>query len=169
MDEINSHCSYCGTQFPESAAWPRTCANCGKTSFRNPLPVCVVLIPIKIGAQTGALAIRRAILPRIGDLALPGGYINFGETWQEAGAREVFEETGLEIDPTELREFRVRSAPDGTLIIFALANPHELNELPPFSPNDETSERVVLVEETAMAFGLHTDILKLFLRNGLGK
>lgn len=169
MLEINSHCSYCGAAFPKSTPWPRTCAHCGNTSFRNPLPVCVVLIPIQAGSQVGALAVRRAILPQIGELALPGGYINYGETWQEAGAREVFEETGLEIDPAELHELRVRSAPDGSLIIFALASPHPLGELPSFSENAEVSERVVLYEETSMAFSLHADILKRFLQNGFSK
>src|SRR5512142_1460613 len=108
-DQAYSHCSYCGAPFPPDAPWPRTCAACGSTSFRNPLPVAVVLLPVILSpTQTGILAIRRGIPPRQGELALPGGFINYGETWQEAGAREVFEESGVQISPEEICEFRVR-------------------------------------------------------------
>jgi len=39
------------------------------------------LIPV----HDGLLFVRRGIEPRKGKLALPGGFINLGETWQEAG------------------------------------------------------------------------------------
>ena len=29
-----------------------------------------------------------------------------GETWQEAGVRELFEETGIEVSPQDLEPFR---------------------------------------------------------------
>jgi 8-oxo-dGTP diphosphatase len=163
-DQPYSHCSYCGTPFPavtvREAIWPRTCTHCGRTSFRNPIPVCVVIVPVQSAGQTGILVVRRSIPPRIGQLALPGGYINYGETWQEAGARELLEESGLEIDPGELREFHVRSAPDGTLIIFALANPRPAADLPVFTPNEEASERLVLSSPVPMAFELHTQMVE---------
>jgi NADH pyrophosphatase NudC (nudix superfamily) len=80
----NSHCSYCGHPFLKTKPWPRDCANCGNTSYLNPLPVSVVLVPV----DNGLLFIRRRIEPGKGKLALPGGFINLGETWQEAGVRE---------------------------------------------------------------------------------
>jgi ADP-ribose pyrophosphatase YjhB (NUDIX family) len=49
------------------------------------------------------LLVRRNIEPQIGQLALPGGYMNLGETWQQAGARELFEETGTIIRPAVRR------------------------------------------------------------------
>jgi len=153
-----SHCTYCGSPFPVNSGWPRTCSRCGNTSFRNPIPVCVVLIPV----GDGVLAVRRAIPPCIGELALPGGYVNYGETWQEAGAREVFEETGLQIAPSEIREFRVRSAGDGSLIIFATAQPRLPSDLPPFEINDEVSERLVINGQTRLAFRLHEETVHQF-------
>jgi NADH pyrophosphatase NudC (nudix superfamily) len=102
----HSHCSYCGHPFEIDQVWPRLCAACGNTSFVNPLPVSVVLLPV----DNGLLVVRRNIEPQIGRLALPGGYINRGESWQQAGARELFEETGIIIRPEDLREFRVKSA-----------------------------------------------------------
>ena len=34
---LHSHCSYCGTTYPDGVGWPRVCAACGQTaetSFR---------------------------------------------------------------------------------------------------------------------------------------
>lgn len=46
-----------------------------------------------------ALVVRRNNEPGKGLLGLPGGYHMRGESWQEAGCREVFEETGWKFDP----------------------------------------------------------------------
>ncbi len=154
----NSHCSYCGHTFQPDQPWPRTCTQCGNTRFLNPLPVSVVLVPV----DGGLLTVRRSIEPRKGELALPGGYINAGETWQAAGAREVWEETGLRIAPDEIREFRVRSAPDGTVLIFGVAPPRAAADLPAFAPNEEVSELVILKAPQTLAFPLHTQVVEEF-------
>jgi 8-oxo-dGTP pyrophosphatase MutT (NUDIX family) len=39
--------------------------------------------------------VRRAIPPARDTLALPGGFIDYGESWQNAAARELREETGI--------------------------------------------------------------------------
>lgn len=161
----NSHCSFCGRRFADGAAWPRTCAGCGNTSYLNPLPVAVLLVPV----GGGLLVVRRAIPPRQGQIALPGGFINVGESWQAAAARELHEEAQLVVDPAEISEFRVRSAPDGTVLIFGLAAPREAADLPPFAPNDEASERLVIAGPAELAFPLHTDAaLAYFERAGAG-
>lgn len=156
MSSKNSHCSYCGHRFAQEQPWPRRCAGCGQTSFLNPLPVSVMLVPV----EGGLLAVRRGIEPRKGQVALPGGYINLGESWQEAGARELWEETGVRIDPGEVEVFQVRSAPDGTVLIFGLARERKGTELPPFVPTEETSERVVLPAPAELAFPLHTEVVR---------
>ena len=159
-----SHCTYCGAAFPPGGGWPRTCMDCANITYRNPIPVSVVLIPLKgESGERGLLLVRRAIAPKMGELALPGGYVNYGETWQEAGAREVLEETGLQIEPSEINEFRVRSAPDGSLIIFGIASQiRRASELPPFIPNKEASECVALSKPAQLAFELHTKIVAEF-------
>ena len=43
------------------------------------------------------LLIRRGKPPRSGEWSIPGGGVELGETWQEAAAREVREECGIEI------------------------------------------------------------------------
>ena len=48
------------------------------------------------------LLIRRGKPPNKGSLSLPGGGQDLGETARQAAAREVLEETGLEVDVTHL-------------------------------------------------------------------
>jgi ADP-ribose pyrophosphatase YjhB (NUDIX family) len=115
-----------------------------------------VLVPI----DDGVLVVRRNIEPQKGWLALPGGYINYGESWQSAGAREVFEETGLAIKPDQIHTFQVKSAPDSTLLIFGLARPMGRSDLPPFVPNEETQEIRVITAPEDLAFLLHTEVLR---------
>lgn len=161
----HSHCSYCGRRFEEGAAWPRACAGCGNVSYLNPLPVAVLLLPV----GGGLLVVRRAIPPRQGQIALPGGFINHGESWQAAAARELFEEAQVVVDPAEIAEFRVRSAPDGTVLIFGLAAPRAAEDLPPFAPCDEVSERLVIDGPAELAFPLHTEAaIAYFERAGAG-
>ena len=52
------------------------------------------------------LVVRRARSPANGLYTLPGGVVEVGETLMEAVAREVREETALEIEPVALAGFR---------------------------------------------------------------
>lgn len=111
----------------------------------------------------GLLVVRRGIEPGKGKLALPGGYIELGESWQTAAARELYEETGVAIDPAAIRLFDVHSAEeDGVILIFGLAPPLSQRELPPFRPTPEVTEIVLLSETAEMAFPLHQQVIVHF-------
>ena len=123
--------------------------------YRNPLPVAVMVVPV---AGEGLLLVRRAIPPE--GLALPGGYIEYGEDWRDAGARELREETGVRVDPSEVRELRVLSAPDGTLLVFGTAPPVARDALSEFVPSDEVSELLVTSEPLDdIVFPLHAQVV----------
>jgi hypothetical protein len=54
------------------------------------------------------------------------------------------EETGVLLDPAAVRELRVRSGSDGTLLIFATAPAVSRDALEAFRPSAEASELVVV-------------------------
>lgn len=140
-------CASCGVPVAES--WPRRCAG-GHVAYRNPVPVAVLLLP----ADGGLLAIRRDIDPGRGRLALPGGFVEYGESWQEAAARECAEEAGVAVDPAGITLFDAVSAPDGTLLVFGTAPP--ATELPASAATEEATGWEVLRGPAELAFPLHT-------------
>lgn len=145
-------------EYPPGAPWPRTCLGCGETTWRNPLPVAVVLLPVRDAAgRPGLVVVRRDIEPARGELALPGGFIEIGETWQEAAVRELREETGLYADPGQLSLCHVESTP-ATLNIFGRLPVRDAADLPPSAPTEEATEWLVLTEPQALAFPTHTHV-----------
>lgn len=164
----NSHCSYCGCKF-EEINWPRTCTHCMRTSWINPLPVTAIVVPIVYSDappydKQGVLLVRRGEDPGAGELALPGGYLDVGETWQVGALRELQEETGLVIDGTPETKVKLltveTSIRHNSLLVFcrsvlvtaekAFAN---------FRPSHEVKELVVVHEPIELAFPTHTKVL----------
>lgn len=160
----HSHCSYCGTRF-EVMHWPRVCARCGNTTWRNPLPVAVLAVPVLQDGRIGVLTIRRAIEPQRGLLALPGGFMEVGESWQHSCARELFEESGVSVDAGAVILHAVHTSPGGNLVVFGRVPPVAAADLPPFAGNSEASERELLFAPAELAFPLHTLVLAQILHS----
>ncbi|GAA0653933.1 hypothetical protein GCM10010193_00050 [Kitasatospora atroaurantiaca] len=157
----NSHCHWCGTPYPPGTVeWPRTCPGCSEMSWRNPLPVVVTLLPVNLpeGGQS-LVVIRRTIEPGYGELALPGGYIDYGESWQQAAVRELREETGIHADSTDVTLVATDSdTAGGFLCLFGLLPARDLAELPPSKPTDETDGWQLATPATPLAFSFHTRV-----------
>jgi ADP-ribose pyrophosphatase YjhB (NUDIX family) len=157
MADRYAHCTFCGARFIPNQPWPRRCGACGETSYLNPTPVAVAVQPVGLGL----LVVRRSIPPAQHRLALPGGYIEVGETWQDATVRELREEVGVQADPTAVRLFDALSAPDGTLLIFGLL-PVLTADLPESTPNEESAGWQILKEPTELGFDLHTKVANAY-------
>jgi ADP-ribose pyrophosphatase YjhB (NUDIX family) len=154
----DTHCSYCGSAFARDALdWPRRCSGCGQTTYRNPLPVAVALLPVRRGGgPPGLVVVRRTIEPQAGRLALPGGFMEHGETWQEAVVRELAEETGIHADACDVRLADTLSSRAGHLLVFGLLPERDATRLPQPRPTDETEGWEALDTPAELAFPLHT-------------
>jgi len=76
-----------------------------KTEFRNPFPTADIIIEID-GA--GIVLIKRKNPPH--GWAIPGGFVDYGESVEAAAIREAKEETSLDVELTRL--LGVYSDPD---------------------------------------------------------
>jgi ADP-ribose pyrophosphatase YjhB (NUDIX family) len=92
-------CSNCGSpvesKIPAGDHLPRfVCTGCNMVHYKNPLLVlgCVPEWEQKI------LLCRRAIEPRLGYWTVPAGFMENGETMQEAAARECQEEALAQVE-----------------------------------------------------------------------
>ncbi|WP_228446966.1 NUDIX domain-containing protein [Streptomyces paludis] len=177
----HSHCGSCGTPYPAPADWPRTCAACGATAYRNPLPVAVALLPVTDGDRaddgdrgadgdrdgsghgdrgTSLVVITRTIHPAYGGIALPGGFVDHTEDWRHAVVRELYEETGIEAPEHDVRLADALSSPDGHLLLFGLLPARPADRLPPSVRTDETTGWHLLRAPAELAFPLHTQAVR---------
>jgi ADP-ribose pyrophosphatase YjhB (NUDIX family) len=94
-----------------------TCDGCGFIWYRNPLPAVGVVVAI----EGRIVLVRRRFEPQAGSWALPAGYMELGETPEQAAARECLEETGLTVQVEHLLGVYAfgNTAQSGILLIFA--------------------------------------------------
>lgn len=90
----------------------KPCPHCGENIvvYRNPAPTVdvIIFVPGDSPEQDGVVLVERANEPH--GWALPGGFVDYGETCENAAVREMKEETGLDVVLTGL--FGVYSDPD---------------------------------------------------------
>jgi 8-oxo-dGTP pyrophosphatase MutT (NUDIX family) len=163
----DSFSSYCGEEF-NALTYPLTCEECRCVTYNNPKPVVVLLVPVKMNiGDDGLLVIRRDNEPGRGELALPGGYLECGETWQEGAARELLEETNQKVNPKTIHAVGVEtSAATSNLIVFGMSERILENELKLFIPNSEVSEVVAITKPISLAFPLHNNMVERFFNPG---
>lgn len=77
------------------------------SEYRNPVPTVDIIIELG-GADGGIVLIERKNPPP--GWALPGGFVDYGETLEQAAVREAKEETSLDI--ALVRQFHAYSDPD---------------------------------------------------------
>jgi len=82
------------------------CSRCGNEIeiYQNPIPTVDIILEVK---PKGVVLIRRKNPPY--GWAIPGGFVDYGESLEEAAIREAREETSLKV--TSLMQFHTYSDP----------------------------------------------------------
>jgi NAD+ diphosphatase len=96
----HTHCPRCGTPTEVvRAGWVRRCPRDGSEHFPRTDPAVIVLV---IDDQQRALLGRRAVWPP-GWYSTLAGFVEPGETFEQAVVREVAEEAGVEVGVGDVR------------------------------------------------------------------
>ena len=144
-------CPQCGNVLEECeppGGHRSCCSVCGNVVYNNPFPVVVATVV----DGNGALFVKRARAPEKGCWSMPGGYLEVNESPQHGAARELAEETGLEVDPDDLTfvgTIYEQLAADRSVvdIVFAIPRTKTLSE--PVAGDDAADVRYWSREEIA--------------------
>lgn len=110
MEFKPSNCPYCGEELGQKQADGKQrlyCSKCDRIIWRNAEPVAAVVL--RKGDEI--LFVKRGIEPGKGKWSLPAGFLEYEEQPEKAAARELEEETGLEVDENELELFKAMNMP----------------------------------------------------------
>jgi len=136
-------CPRCGTPDPaKDGDRSLRCAACGFVAYFNPKPVACA---IPRDAATGDLILlRRGFDPGKGLWTFPGGFVDLGESVEDAARREVREELEIDVDLGGLVGVYSRPTDRVVLIVFAATTrggdrprtTAEATEVVAFAPGD---------------------------------
>jgi 8-oxo-dGTP diphosphatase len=151
-------CPRCGNA--AEVAYPRSisCPHCGYGAYYNPKPVAAA-IPVTAAGEI--VLLRRGFDPGKDLWTFPGGFVDLGETVEEAARREAREEIEADVELTEL--VGVYSKPDERIVLIVFAA--QIEQQP------QTTPEALQVEAFApdeipwqeLAFWSTTNALKDFL------
>jgi NUDIX domain len=166
----NSCCSYCGVLFQKDLPFPKECYACKNITYLNPIPIVVVLLSVETfnldvaPAGHGIIIQQRNIEPGKGKWALPSGYIDFGETWQQAAAREVMEEMVISTTADKYNLLEIKNSSNGNMLIFCNYSDLVQCDRELFVPNEEVMDIDVAYTPIELAFPSHTEVVDSFLK-----
>lgn len=158
-------CSNCGSPtqilIPEGDNRERhCCSECGAIHYQNPR-IIAACIPVW---EDQVLMCKRAIEPRLGYWTLPAGFMELGETTEQAAARETEEEANALVEIGDL--FAVFNLPH-IAQVYMVYRAQLLR--PEFSATDESLEVVLMREHeipwSDLAFETMRRSLKYFFED----
>ena len=152
------YCPRCGS--PAEVAYPRSisCPHCGYGAYYNPKPVAAA---IPVTADERIVLLRRGFDPGKDLWTFPGGFVDLGETVEQAARREAREEIQADVELSELVGVYSRDTEHIVLIVFAASiedepqTTAEALQVQAFAPDEIPWEE--------LAFWSTTNALKDFL------
>lgn len=124
--------------------------------FYKNLPTVVVTL-VQDKKTGGLILVKRASNDGLGKWALPGGYQENGEIWQQTAIREVLEETGHVITQVTLADMITVKECN---LVFCFSEPVD------FDPNAKHDEEISMIglftdcpKSDLIAYPTHSDIL----------
>ena len=131
------YCPRCGRE--ADVAFPRsiTCPHCGYGAYYNPKPVACA---IPRDGEGRLWLLRRAFDPGAGLWTFPGGFVDLGESVEEAARRETLEEMEIDVELSGLVGVYSRADERIVLVVYAataLGTPRtteEATEVRAFAP-----------------------------------
>ena len=135
----------------------------------NPKPIAVALVRAfdsSTGAE-GVLLLRRTDAKFNNMLALPGGYMELGETWKHSIVRELLEETGIERTEAQVLLHHVATSPlNGNLQVFGCLT-GEVVDIRSLQPTPEASSYEIAGPGSFdTKFSTHQDAVRLYFERG---
>ena len=154
-------CPRCGRD--AEVAFPRslTCRECGYAVYYNPKPVAAA---IPRDADGRIVLLRRGFDPGKGLWTFPGGFVDLGESIEDAARRETLEEIAIEVELGPLVGVYSRSTERVVLVVFSA---RALGE--PRTTEEATEVRAFAAEEVPwdeLAFWSTADALRDLLQLG---
>lgn len=155
-------CSYPLTKKMVGDHLRSTCEDCGFVHWNNPKPVTVTLVP----KGDGLVLIKRKVEPRPGMWALPGGFMEEGESVEQGACREVKEETGLDVEIDRIVASFTTKKGLNQVLFLCLAKP--VTGTP--SPSDDALDAQVFSKNEVpedIAFPLHQAAIERYFAGTL--
>ncbi len=155
------YCPKCATELVWRISGERerpTCPTCGFVFYFNPVVGAGALVE----QDGGVVLVRRGVEPKKGLWCLPAGYVEADELVEEGVAREVWEETGLEIEVDDMLNVYSfgREPQTGVLLVYSgrvvggsLHAGDDAQEVRAFSPDQ-------LPPDHEIAFRTHLEALR---------
>ena len=133
------YCPRCGAE--AEVAFPRsiTCGHCGYGAYYNPKPVACA---IPRDAKGRIWLLRRAFDPGAGLWTFPGGFVDLGESVEDAARRETREELEIDIELGDLVGVYSRAEERIVLVVYAAVargtprTTEEATEVRAFAPGE---------------------------------
>jgi ADP-ribose pyrophosphatase YjhB (NUDIX family) len=159
-----NYCGTCGSsllQHHDGQSDKPYCAACNRFFYRNPVPAACCFVA---RGDDELLFTQRAVEPCKGAWTLPGGFIELGETAEEAAIRELHEETNLQAHHVELMGVSTKQSPNAGAVMVLGFLVHDWSGEGEMRPDTDAMDLRFFrhSERPTMPFSVHRELLAVY-------